>query len=315
MKYWIFVLLFFMTSVFFVVDFTIYESVEKGKLVAYRGGGQLLNYSLFDHKGCTANQIISSPNKHIENTLESIAQALKSGFSIIHINVHRTKDNNFAVFHDWTLDCATNGTGVTSKQSMDYLKSLDAGHGYTYDGGRSYPWRGKGYRISDLKDIVETYPNLEIWINMKTEDRESVEKLLEYKNSLPDYQKQNFFHFASDKNLALYNAEGERPSALSKKSDIQCVIHYALYGWSRFFPDSCANTKIVITPSVAKTMWGWPQQFAGRAQQNGSEVYLWVKYDKFKSEYNYLSEGVGLIIGDIAGVRSMEFAVKNNTVD
>lgn len=289
--------------VFFLLEAPEYPLSEKGQLVAYRGGGQLLDYSSFDHKGCTANQIVQSPNAHIENTLQSIDAAIEVGFDAIHLNIHHTTDGGFAVFHDWTLDCATNGQGVTKKRHLEYLKSLDAGYGYTYDGGKSFPWRGKGYHISSLDEIVRRYPDLELWLNLKTADRTSVDSLLKYKGSLPEKQRSRFFHFAADKNLHLYLPDGARRTALSMESGKRCIKDYLIYGWSRFFPESCANTKVVVPPSMAKYLWGWPEQFAARAQQHGSRVYLWVKHQKFKPEYDLLDKGVGLIIGDIDGVR------------
>ncbi|MGL6161490.1 glycerophosphodiester phosphodiesterase family protein [Microbulbifer sp.] len=282
-----------------------YELSERGQWVAYRGGGQLLDYATFNHQ-CVANQIVKSPNTHIENTLQSMDAAVKAGFSAIHLNIHHTVDGKFAVFHDWTLDCATNGSGVTKKRDMKYLKSLDAGYGYTFDGGKTFPWRGKGYRVASLDEVVERYPHVELWLNMKTGDRKSVVALLAYKKSLPAHQRSRFFHFAANKNLSLYTPNGVKRSALSMESGKKCILDYILYGWSRFYPESCSNTKVVVPPSFTKYLWGWPEQFAARAQKHGSRVYLWMKHSEFSPEYDFLDRGVGVIIGDIAGVNSRD---------
>ncbi|WP_193165035.1 glycerophosphodiester phosphodiesterase family protein [Microbulbifer hainanensis] len=298
----------FFAVLFLVIRAPSYGAPDKGQLVAYRGGGQLLDYATFDERGCTANQIVKSENSGIENTLDGIGNALKNGFQIIHLNVHRTADGQFAVFHDWTLDCATNGTGVTSEKTMDYLKSLDAGFGYTSDKGDSFPWRGKGYRIPALRDIVKKYPETEFWLNLKTADRESVMALLKFEQGLPVGERGHFFHFAADKNLPLYNSQMKsdsatvQASALSIESDKRCIKDYVLYGWSRVFPESCSNTNIVVPPKLARYLWGWPEQFASRAQRHGSRVYLWVKHRPFQVDYDLRDKGVGLIIGDIAGV-------------
>lgn len=291
---------------FFVLKSPEYELSESGQLAAYRGGGQLLDYATFNHQGCIANQIVKSPNTHIENTLQSMDAAVKARFSAIHLNIHRTVDGKFAVFHDWTLDCATNGSGVTKKRDMKYLKSLDAGYGYTFDGGKTFPWRGKGYRIASLDEVVERYPHIELWLNMKTGDRKSVAALLAYKKSLPVHQRSRFFHFSANKNLPLYAPNGAKRSALSMESGKKCILDYILYGWSRFYPESCSNTKVVFPPSVTKYLWGWPEQFASRTQIHGSQAYLWVKHKKFNAEYDFVDKGVGLIIGDVAGVNSRD---------
>jgi glycerophosphoryl diester phosphodiesterase len=69
---------------------------------------------------------------------------LWQGFICWRWNVHPTTDGQFAVFHDWTLDCRTDGHGITREHSIADLKKLDIGYGYTTDGGRRYPFRGSG---------------------------------------------------------------------------------------------------------------------------------------------------------------------------
>lgn len=308
MKNKIIAIFLFFSVLFLVMRAPSYGAPEKGQLVAYRGGGQLLDYATFDERGCKANQIVNSKNSGIENTLDGIGNALKIGFQIIHLNVHRTADGRFAVFHDWTLDCATDGSGVTSQRTMEYLKTLDAGYGYTPDNGKSFPWRGKGYRIPTLRDVVEKYPETEFWLNLKTADRESVMALLDFEKTWPDRKQGQFFHFAANENLPLYKSRMQRggadiqASALSMESDKRCVRDYMLYGWSRVFPESCTNTNIVVPPKIAHYLWGWPEQFASRAQRHGSRVYLWVKHRPFRADYDLRDKGVGLVIGDIAGV-------------
>ncbi|MEZ4555866.1 MAG: glycerophosphodiester phosphodiesterase family protein [Caldilineaceae bacterium] len=56
------------------------------------------------------------------------------GADVVEFDVHRTSDDQFAVFHDWTLDCRTDGTGVTRDQTLADLQTLDIGYGYTGDG-------------------------------------------------------------------------------------------------------------------------------------------------------------------------------------
>ena len=41
-----------------------------------------------------------------------------AGADVVELDVHPTTDGEFAVFHDWTLDCRTDGHGVTREHSM-----------------------------------------------------------------------------------------------------------------------------------------------------------------------------------------------------
>jgi glycerophosphoryl diester phosphodiesterase len=64
-----------------------------------------------------------------ENTLESIKKALELGVDGIEIDVHRCASGELVVFHDFTLDRMTNGTGEVSKHTLRQLKQLDVkGH-------------------------------------------------------------------------------------------------------------------------------------------------------------------------------------------
>ncbi|WP_346838988.1 glycerophosphodiester phosphodiesterase family protein [Microbulbifer sp. SAOS-129_SWC] len=249
--------------------------------------------------GCAARHLLASANKTIENTQPSIDAALRAGASVVHLNIHRTSDGRFAVFHDSTLDCATDGKGATAGKNMDYLRSLDAGYGYTADGGKTFPWRGRGLRIPFLRQLVERYPHAEFWLNLWASDKESVQALLAFEQSMSPA---HFFHFVADKNLPLYNT-GTVPTALSIESSKRCFKDYMLYGWSRFFPQSCTDTKIVVPPKYAKYLWGWPEQFAARAQYHGSSAYLWLKHRPFEEKYDFRGKGVGAVTGDIAGMR------------
>jgi len=59
-----------------------------------------------------------------ENTLESIQKALDLGVDGIEIDVHMCKTGELVVFHDFTLDRITDGTGEIGKFSLSELKQL-----------------------------------------------------------------------------------------------------------------------------------------------------------------------------------------------
>ena len=59
-----------------------------------------------------------------ENTIASIQKALDFGVDGIEIDVHLCATGELVVFHDFTLDRMTNGTGEVSKLSLSELKQL-----------------------------------------------------------------------------------------------------------------------------------------------------------------------------------------------
>lgn len=65
-----------------------------------------------------------------ENTLESIQKALDLGVDGIEIDVHLCATGDLVVFHDFTLDRMTNGTGELAKKSLSDLKKLTVNEHY-----------------------------------------------------------------------------------------------------------------------------------------------------------------------------------------
>ena len=63
-------------------------------------------------------------NHVAENTIESIAKALEIGVDGIEIDVHQCASGELVVFHDFTLDRMTNGTGEISKFTLTELQEL-----------------------------------------------------------------------------------------------------------------------------------------------------------------------------------------------
>lgn len=113
-------------------------------LVAHRGLAQDFDRTDLTNETCTAARMLPTPHDYLENTIASMQAAFAYGADFVEFDVHPTTDGHFAVFHDWTVDCRTNGTGVTREHTLASLQSLDIGHGYTSDGGETYPFRGKG---------------------------------------------------------------------------------------------------------------------------------------------------------------------------
>jgi glycerophosphoryl diester phosphodiesterase len=60
----------------------------------------------------------------IENTIESIEKALELGVDGIEVDVHKCASGELVVFHDFTLDRMTNGSGELGKCSLSELKVL-----------------------------------------------------------------------------------------------------------------------------------------------------------------------------------------------
>ena len=110
-------------------------SDEAPTLLAHRGLAQTFPMEGIANDTCTAERIYEPEHPYLENTIPSMEAAFKAGADIVELDVQPTTDGEFAVFHDWTLECRTDGEGVTREHTMEELKSYLRHHQYL-DGAR-----------------------------------------------------------------------------------------------------------------------------------------------------------------------------------
>lgn len=93
-----------------------------------------------------------------ENTLEAFEYSAKMGVDVLELDVHSTADGALVVLHDRTVSRTTNGQGEVNKLTLAEVKKLDAGFHFSTDGGRTFPFRGKGVTIPTLEEIFDRLP-------------------------------------------------------------------------------------------------------------------------------------------------------------
>lgn len=98
--------------------------LEEITIMSHRGVYQTYPRDGLTPETCTAEIIYLLTHDFLENTIPSMAKAFEFNADVIELDIHSTSDGKIVVFHDWTLECRTNGKGVTQEQSFDYLRSL-----------------------------------------------------------------------------------------------------------------------------------------------------------------------------------------------
>ncbi len=109
-----------------------------------------------------------------ENTLFAFRNAWALGVDVLEMDVHITRDGHIVVIHDSTVDRTTNGTGRVRDFTLAELQALDAGYRFTPDGGKTYPYRGKGIRIPTLEEVFDAFPDGRFNIEVKTDAPDAV---------------------------------------------------------------------------------------------------------------------------------------------
>lgn len=246
------------------------------RLIAHRGVHHIYAGNDRSANTCRAAQIEPLTHDYIENTLPSMQAAFAYGADVVELDVHLTTDGQFAVFHDWTLDCQTDGTGVTHKHDMAALRALDLGYGLTADGD-TYPLRGAGISLMPtLTEVLEAGLPGPVLVNFKS-DRASEGKALA--SLLQDNAlRANVF--------AVYG--GAAPTRIAqeigligfdRKALVKCLASYVALGWSSYVPPACRDRLIAVPMNVGPWLWGWPHKFTRRMAREGTPVILWGPYD------------------------------------
>lgn len=158
-------------------------------VMAHRGVYQTYPRENIKPDTCTAEIIYPPTHDLLENTIPSMTKAYELNADAIELDIHSTIDGKIVVFHDWTLECRTNGTGVTQEQTFDFLRSLDIGYGYTSDNHATHPFRCeknsadysacmKKNHMPTLREIFQAFPNNKFVINMKSRSQFTLDTLV-----------------------------------------------------------------------------------------------------------------------------------------
>ncbi|MCX7569858.1 glycerophosphodiester phosphodiesterase [Tumebacillus sp. DT12] len=101
------------------------------------------------------------------NTMAAFQLASEMGADAFETDVHMTRDGHVVVSHDDTVDRLTDGSGLIKNKTLAELREIDAGYRFTLDGGRTYPYRGKGLTIPTLQDVLTAFPTMRINMDIK----------------------------------------------------------------------------------------------------------------------------------------------------
>ena len=244
-------------------------------LLAHRGMAQTFHMQGITGDTCTAERIYEPEHPYIENTISSIEAAFNSGADIVEIDVHPTADGEFAVFHDWTLECRTDGIGITREQNMEELKKLDIGYGYTADDGKTYPFRGKGVGLMPtLNKVLAEFPGKSLLIHMKSDDPKEGVLLAQYLTNYPKEELINLSIYGGDEPISEVKDRLPEIRVMSKATMKRCLLPYIAIGWTGHVPSSCENTQLHIPEKIAPWLWGFSDKFVKRMEDSNTRVIL-----------------------------------------
>jgi glycerophosphoryl diester phosphodiesterase len=249
-------------------------------LVAHRGLAQQFDRAGVERDTCTATRIRAPDHDFIENTLRSMSNARHFGADAIELDVHPTSDGQMVVFHDWTLDCRTDGKGPVRRKTLAELKRLDVGYGYTADGGRTFPLRGRGIGgMPTVEEALRETPRMRLFFNFKSKDPRDADALVAaFRRAGVEIDGQYVFYGhprVTDRMKQLVPGA----STFWKEGMKTCLTDYVKWGWTSFVPETCRNTVVAVPLNYQWAIWGWPKRFIARMDKVGTKVILLGPYE------------------------------------
>lgn len=252
------------------------------KLIAHRGVYQLYDRTELGRDTCTANRIEPPIHDYLENTIPSMLAASGNGAQMIEIDIAPTKDGRIAVFHDWTVDCRTNGTGNTRDFTLAQLKALDVGYGYTADGGKTFPFRGKGVGlVPSLEEVLLVLPEKPLLFNFRSKDAGEADALaaaLKAAGRQVETIGDGFYGAAAP--TARIREHFPKAWAFSKEAAQACTKAYGWQGWFGVTPSVCTGGTIMIPLNYQWAFAGWPNRLIARMAAVGARVVLVGPHDE-----------------------------------
>lgn len=248
---------------------------KKPLLLAHRGLGQTFPMEGITGETNTARIIYEPEHPYLENTISSMEAAFRAGADIVELDVHPTKDGQFAVFHDWILNYRTDGEGVTREHTMAELKALDIGYGYTADDGKTYPFRGKGIGLMpSLREVLGYFPDRSFLIHIKSNDPQEGELMAAFLEALPGERLARLTVYGGNSPVAVLKERLPQLRVMSMTTLKRALLSYALLGWTGYVPAAIRDAQLHLPLKYARYLWGWPHRFLARMKAVDTRVIL-----------------------------------------
>jgi glycerophosphoryl diester phosphodiesterase len=228
-----------------------------------------------------------------ESTLYTFARARDLGVDVIEMDLHRTRDGHLVIIHDRTVNRTTNGSGPVNSFTLQDLKSLDAGHRWSPDRGRTYPLRGKGLTIPTLAEAFNALPTMRMNIEIKESQPDVVAPLCDL---IRKFEKANQVMIASFDAAQLSRFRSQCPEVATSAGAREALVFYGLQ-W--------AHLENIYTPKAqalqVPEQWGdirvITPGFLKAARARNLRVHVWTVNDSQRLQH-LLKLGVDGIMTD-----------------
>jgi glycerophosphoryl diester phosphodiesterase len=205
-----------------------------------------------------------------ENTLQAFELALSEGAEALELDVRLARDGAPVVIHDAMLDRTTDRKGPVRALTLADLRSVDAGYRFTSDRGVTFPYRGTGVRVPTLGEVLWTFPDIAVLIEVKEpEAQAAVQRVLVKEGAVDRCVVASEHHEALDvfrQAPFVCAASGPEISSLYRRAMLR-------------LPASPVGYRLLSVPAKHRLLTVPTARFIATARKLGCPVHVWTVDD------------------------------------
>lgn len=228
-----------------------------------------------------------------ENTIAAFDHGLSFGADGLEFDVHLSRDGVVVVHHDATLDRTTDHRGPLAALTAAELARVDAGYNFVPRGQSVLPpFRGAGFGIPTLRDVLERYADISIIVELKLNEPMLAYRTIDEVRAVNAIGRVSLGSFGTRVLRAARSYEPRIHTGSSREE-----TRLALYrSWCRW-PVSNPPFDAYQVPEVAGSTRVVSRRFIEHAHRSGIAVQVWTV--DTESDINRLIDwGVDGIISD-----------------
>lgn len=223
---------------------------------------------------CPAQAILPPLHDYLADTVRSVQMARRMGADLVALDVVRTADDAIVLYPDAALDCRSDGTGPVAAMPLARLQTLDPGYGYSADGGKTFPLRGKAKgAIPTVEQVLQGDPKGRYFYRFVTDDAQAARSLVSRIKALgrdPAEARDGFT--GGPAALAVIRAAWPKVWAFDPAQAAACTAQYRLTAWTSLLPGVCAGGTMLAPVDGTFTLWGWPSRTELRMAEAGGQI-------------------------------------------
>ncbi len=211
-----------------------------------------------------------------ENTIPAFEEAVRAGATYLETDVQITRDGVLVLAHDPHLGRTAADAREIADLTFNELSKIDAGASFTPDGGKTHPFRGKGFRVPTLDEFLKKFRDYRANIEVKDGTTATARLVL---SMLKKYKAEDRVLLASERPEAGPYIRREAPHIPTSASRQEVLSFLVKSAVCPCFPRTVPFDALQV-PESAQGIKVVNKRFMTAAKRLGVQVHVWTINDK-----------------------------------